>query len=184
MKLQTSGLIILLGLGGGLGFSHATVAIAQNPPPVLHRLPPPPPVREVPNSPTSPDRLPATNVPPAESTSVPPNNASVVREYRFRAPQTAPNPVPSNSSPRYSPTATELYRVEVLARSEAILARVRKVEPMAFVRRGETVIQVGLFRTRSQAEQRLHELKTQGLSARVVTVKNDIGTVDSVSQSR
>ncbi|OKH25278.1 hypothetical protein NIES593_05870 [Hydrococcus rivularis NIES-593] len=167
MKRQTSGLLILLGLEGGLGFFYATVAIAQNPPPVLESLPPPPPVREVPNSPTSSD-----------------NNASVVREYRFRAPQTSPNPIPSHSSPSYSPAAAELYRVEVLARSEAILARVRKIEPMAFVRRGETVIQVGLFRTRSQAERRLHQLKTQGLSARVIRVKNHAGAVDRETRSR
>jgi cell division protein FtsN len=65
-----------------------------------------------------------------------------------------------------------------------MLARVRQIEPMAFVRRGETVIQVGLFRQRSQAEQRLQQLTSQGLFARIITVKNNVRPIDRISLSR
>jgi hypothetical protein len=58
------------------------------------------------------------------------------------------------------------------------------VEPSAFVRRGETIIQAGSFARRSQAEQRLSELARQGISARVIPVKDRIAKVGGVSISR
>jgi cell division protein FtsN len=186
MNFQTSRLIFVLGLEGSLGCLTCATAIAQDRPPVLHRLPPPPTVREVPNASSS-EKLPVTDSTATESTSVTPNrsqDASAVREFVFRVSPQTPISIRRSSSPDPSATLSELYRVEVLSRNKAMLARVRQIEPMAFVRRGETVIQVGLFRQRSQAEQRLQQLTSQGLFARIITVKNNVRPIDRISLSR
>lgn len=172
MKIPKRGLIVLLGLESGFGIFHATATMAQMPP-VLHRLPPPPPIREAPKT------DPITNVPPVESTSV--ASKRVVREYVFQAPSTD---IENNSLTNRTTSPSGLYRVEVIGAGQWLLSRVRIVEPSAFIRRGETVIQAGLFNGRSQAEQRLSELARQGISARVVPVKDRIAKVSSVSISR
>jgi hypothetical protein len=172
MKIQKQGLIVLLGLESGLSLFNATATMAQMPP-VLHRLPPPPPIPEAPN----PDS--ATNISPVEST--PATNNRVVREYVFQAPST---PVESNNLTKPTTSPSGLYRVEVIGAGNWLLSRVRMVEPSAFIRRGETVIQAGLFNGRSQAEQRLSELAMQGISARIVPVKDRIAKVSGVSISR
>jgi cell division protein FtsN len=157
MKFLIPGTLIFLGLAG-----YSRIAIAQ--PPVLHRLSPPPSVGEVSDRTSSPQE---TTQKSSESEEI-----VIGREFTFRAPQTPPTEDPNSTpSPRYTSEAEELFRVEVLGRSDAMLARVRAIEPTAFIRRGETVIQVGLFRGRSPAEQRLQQLELQGLSARVVSVK-------------
>lgn len=179
MKFQTRRLLILLGLGGGSGLLPCAIAKAQNMPPVLHRLSPPPAVRAVPSP--SPSSNPVTNVPAAKSAPATPNDRPAGREYVFRA---SPRTAISDRNHNDSVNSSELYRVEVLGRSAAILARVRQIEPTAFVRRGETVIQVGLFRSRSQAERQWQQLKSQGLSARVVTANDYAGTIRSTPISR
>jgi cell division protein FtsN len=157
MKLLMPGALIFLGLAGS-----SRIALAQ--PPVLHRLSPPPAVGEVS------DRTPSPQETPQKSSKS--EEIVIGREFTFRAPQTPPTEAQNNTPlPSYTSDAEKLFRVEVLGRSEAMLARVRAIEPTAFIRRGETVIQVGLFRGRSQAEQRLQQLESQGLSARVVSVK-------------
>ncbi|NJK48465.1 hypothetical protein HC931_09985 [Candidatus Gracilibacteria bacterium] len=171
MKIQKRRLIVLLGLEGSLGIFNANATMAQMPP-VLHRLPPPPPLREAPNSESSIDR-------PVESTPV--ASKRIVREYLFQAPST---PLESNNLTNHTTSPSGLYRVEVIGVGQWLLSRVRIVEPSAFIRRGETVIQAGLFTARSQAEQRLSELARQGISARVVPVKDRIAKVSSVSISR
>jgi hypothetical protein len=171
MKFQKRGLIVLLGLESGLGILNAPATIAQIPP-VLHRLPPPPPIREAPNSKSSVDR-------PVESTPV--ASKRIVREYVFQAPSTSSE---SNDLTNRTTSPSGLYRVEVIGAGQWLLSRVRMVEPSAFVRRGETIIQAGSFARRSQAEQRLSELARQGISARVIPVKDRIAKVGGVSISR
>jgi cell division protein FtsN len=175
MKFQTRRLLIVLGLGSGSGLFHCAIAKAQMPP-VLHRLSPPPAVRAVPSpSPSS------NPVPDTKSTPQTPNDRPAGREYIFRASQRTPITDRNNND---SVNSSELYRVQVLGRSAAILARVRQIEPTAFIRRGETVIQVGLFRSRSQAEQQLQQLKSQGLSAQIVTANDYAGSNRSTPISR
>ncbi|MCU0534559.1 MAG: hypothetical protein MUD14_11765 [Hydrococcus sp. Prado102] len=172
MKIQKRGLIVLLGLESGLGMFNPSVTSAQMPP-VLHRLPPPPPIREAPNSESSVSQ-PVTNTPPVAS-------KRIIREYVFQAPSTHSQ---SNSLTNRTTSPSGLYRVEVIGAGQWLLSRVRIVEPSAFIRRGETVIQAGTFGARSQAEQRLSELAKQGISARVVPVKDRIAKVGGVSISR
>ena len=172
MKFQKRGLIVLLGLESGLGILNAPATIAQIPP-VLHRLPPPPPIREAPNSESS------VVARPVESTPV--ASKRIVREYVFQAPSTSSE---SNDLTNRTTSPSRLYRVEVIGAGQWLLSRVRMVEPSAFVRRGETIIQAGSFARRSQAEQRLSELARQGISARVIPVKDRIAKVGGVSISR
>jgi hypothetical protein len=185
MRSHISRLIVLLGIEGGLGLLHTTATTAQMPP-VLHRLPPPPPIPAAPGSSSSFNRLPVENIPPVESAPTVSHRSSVVREYVFQAPQEVSVPIPVGSSPvaHSSVTGPELYRVEVVGEGEPLLSRVRQVEPLAFTRSGEGVIQAGLFQQRSQAEQRLGELQAQGISARVATVRDNVRTVGGVSLSK
>ena len=77
-------------------------------------------------------------------------------------PSTSPIAAASRSNP--------LYRVEVPGNSQWRLDRVRNIEPNAFVRRGEGIIQVGVFRNQARAQQLLNSLQTINLDARVVTL--------------
>jgi hypothetical protein len=52
------------------------------------------------------------------------------------------------------------------------LAKIREIEPLAFIRAGENVIQVGLFQQQYQAKQRVQELTKQGFSAQIITLNN------------
>ena len=63
-----------------------------------------------------------------------------------------------------------LYRVEVPGQSEWRLNQVRNIEPNAFIRRGEGVIQVGVFRNQARAQQLLNSLQGINLNARIVTL--------------
>jgi hypothetical protein len=109
---------------------------------------------------------------------------TAIREYTFQAPQAEPIAIPSqttsNTPLSSSPVSTDkLYRVEVVVvgDTEEVLAQVRQVEPLAFVRVGEGLIQAGLFPDAGEAQQRLLALQQQGLAAKVV----DVGQEDEVA---
>lgn len=95
-----------------------------------------------------------------------PPSSPVAREYVFQSPQAKPSKVPSRS-PSASP-----YRVEVIGKDRELLSKVKKIEPLAFIRLGEGVIQAGLFQEQQQAQQRVRELKSKGFSARVISVNS------------
>lgn len=146
-----------------------TGTTAQTSPRVLNRLPAPPPI------PTG--KSPNSNVPKAPVGLPPavPAGPPAIREYTFEAPQAEPIPIPKNktantSLPSSPVPPAKFYRVEVVGDTEGVLAQVRQVEPLAFVRLGEGVIQAGLFSEADAAQQRLLGLQQQGLSAKVVTV--------------
>jgi hypothetical protein len=50
--------------------------------------------------------------------------------------------------------------------------QIKEIEPLAFIRTGENVIQAGLFQQQYQAKQRLQELTRQGFSAQIITLNN------------
>ena len=68
--------------------------------------------------------------------------------------------------------ANQLFRVEVSSNSAEALAKIQEIEPLAFIRAGENVIQVGLFQQQYQAKQRVQELTKQGFSAQIITLNN------------
>lgn len=65
-----------------------------------------------------------------------------------------------------------LYRVEVNGNSAALLQQVRSVEPRAFVRKTERVIQAGVFSQQLSANRRANDLRSRGISARIITLNS------------
>jgi len=86
--------------------------------------------------------------------------------YQFEAPDSTLPPPNSNSSP----AAETLFRVQVYGSSEQLLALVRRVEPSAFVRPGENVIQAGLFSETENAQELVRSLSEQGIQADIVEI--------------
>lgn len=147
-------------------------------------------------------QCPPLNLPPVNSSSVRPLVADPVsgnqplREYVFQAPATVrpanatvvnnsnrqtvnpPAPTPQNRAnkppaPQQRVIATnQLFRVEVRSNSAEALAKIQEIEPLAFIRAGENVIQVGLFQQQYQAKQRVQDLTKQGFSAQIITLNN------------
>jgi hypothetical protein len=97
-------------------------------------------------------------------------------------PQTVnrPAPKPQNRANRPSSpppqqrviSSNQIFRVEVKSNSTEALARIKEIEPLAFIRTGENVIQAGLFQQQHQAKQRVQELTKQGFSAQIITLNN------------
>ena len=142
------------------------------------------------------------NLPLVNSPSVRPPVADPVsgnqplREYVFQAPATVrpadatvvnnhnrqtvnpPAPRPQNRANKPPApqqrviAANQLFRVEVQSNSAAALAKIQEIEPLAFIRAGENVIQVGLFQQQYQAKQRVQDLTKQGFSAQINTLNN------------
>jgi hypothetical protein len=142
------------------------------------------------------------NLPLVNSRSVRPPVAAPVsgnqplREYVFQAPATVrpadatvvnnhnrqtvnpPAPRPQNRANKPPApqqrviAANQLFRVEVSSNSAEALAKIQEIEPLAFIRAGENVIQVGLFQQQYQAKQRVQELTKQGFSAQIITLNN------------
>lgn len=119
---------------------------------VINGLPPPP------NYPQQ--GLPQESIPTEPLPPNPPNNSVRDREFTFQAP---PGRSPSRRGPR-------VYRVYVNSDSQLILQQIRNVEPEAYVRQGEGIIQAGVYVDQSRAKQRVRELEQLGLQARMTTI--------------
>ncbi len=127
----------------------------------------------------SPLNLPLVNSPSVRPpVAAPVSGNQPLREYVFQAPATVrpadatvinnhprptvnpPAPRPENRAnkppaPQQRVIATnQLFRVEVKSNSAAALAKIKEIEPLAFIRAGENVIQVGLFQQQYQAKER------------------------------
>jgi hypothetical protein len=108
---------------------------------------------------------------PANTTVINNNNRRTVN-------QPTPTPLnrankPSSPPPRQRVISTnQLFRVEVKSNSTEALAKIKEIEPLAFIRTGENVIQAGLFQQQYQAKQRVQELTRQGFSAQIITLNN------------
>jgi hypothetical protein len=93
------------------------------------------------------------------------------RTIEFTAPPPSSNP--TNNSSR-------LYRVYIKGSSPQLLQQVRNIEPLAFIRRKEGIIQAGLFVDESRAKSRLEQLQSQGIKAEITKLgsgtPNQIGT--------
>ena len=148
-------------LGGCLVFACSSLTAAQNVPSVLNRLPAPPPIPSVNSSPRK-DLAPI----PIEVVPVSADPVAEIREDNFGSPQAEISPS----------SFSGFYRVEVQGEGDLLLTQVKRIEPLAFVRIGEGVIQAGLFQQQYQAEERVRQLETQGLSAQVVIVNYGAST--------
>ena len=72
--------------------------------------------------------------------------------------------------------------MEVVGGTQSILAQVKTIEPQAFIRSGEGVIQVGSFSNLTNAEQLRRQLIIQDLSAYVIQVDAPQVAVAKVSR--
>lgn len=145
----------------------------------------------------SPLNLPLVNSPSVRPpVAAPVSGNQPLREYVFQAPATVrpadatvvnnhnrqtvnpPAPRPQNRANKPPApqqrviAANQLFRVEVSSNSAEALAKIQEIEPLAFIRAGENVIQVGLFQQQYQAKQRVQELTKQGFSAQIITLNN------------
>lgn len=145
----------------------------------------------------SPLNLPLVNSPSVRPpVAAPVSGNQPLREYVFQAPATVrpadatvvnnhnrqtvnpPAPRPQNRANKPPApqqrviAANQLFRVEVSSNSAEALAKIQEIEPLAFIRAGENVIQAGLFQQQYQAKQRVQDLTKQGFSAQIITLNN------------
>lgn len=118
-------------------------------------LPPPPDVNF--------DLLPV----PAQPSGKPP--ATTPQEYIFKAP--ADNSAPTGK-PERDNDRSQRYLVYVNGNSLYLLQQVQQAEPRAFIQpfRGQQVIQVGIFETKSNARQQAAMLAQQGIGTEVAAI--------------
>ena len=138
-------------------------------PRIFDELPPPSlsPIPSI-NAPASPLPSSLPSLPPDRREydslpSFPPNR----REYDFQSPDL---PLPPSTPTQ----ASSLYRVDIYGASPSLLLQVQQIEPGAFVRRGEGVIQAGVFADEANAQLRVRELEAQGIPARLSTIGNGL----------
>jgi len=114
---------------------------------------------------------------PSQNESTQPNSseAAAPRQYEFQAPSPSSSPSPS---PSPSPTSA-IYRVEINADSELLLSLVKKVQPKAFVKEAQGIIQAGLFAEKANAQQLVNTLGDKGIRAKVVTVGSEAESTSS-----
>lgn len=94
------------------------------------------------------------------------NNTIVIpfdQEYEFH----------NNQSSSDANSLTTLYRVEVASENNLLLDSIRLLEPSAFIRRGEGIIQVGLYREPTNALNMVKRLSQQGITARTVQISTN-----------
>ncbi|ARI83839.1 putative potein [Microcystis aeruginosa FACHB-905 = DIANCHI905] len=108
---------------------------------------------------------------PADATVINNNNRQTVNSPT-PTPQNRANKPPSPPPQQRVIATNQLFRVEVQSNSTEALAKIREIEPLAFIRAGENVIQVGLFQQQYQAKQRVQDLTKQGFSAQIITLNN------------
>lgn len=124
--------------------SNEPFVVAQS---IINGLPPPPDYPQQGNQ-----RLPPN----------PPSSQFREREYNFQAP-------PSRSLKSNS----QGYRVYIQGDNRVLLQQIRNIDPEAFVRQGEGVIQAGLYYDKARAEQRARELQNQGFTVAIMPIGNN-----------
>lgn len=119
----------------------------------------------------TPSSLPSVNTPPLFLPTASPNRS----RNRLNPPELNVNDTnPSITNPSItnpSRPIANLYRVDVVGDSYWLLSQVQDIEPQAFVREGEGVIQAGTFMDRYNAQSRLQALEALGIPARITTIE-------------
>lgn len=108
---------------------------------------------------------------PADATVINNNNRQTVNPPA-PTPENRANKPPSPPPQQRVIATNQLFRVEVQSNSAEALAKIQEIEPLAFIRTGENVIQAGLFQQQYQAKERVQELTKQGFSAQIITLNN------------
>ena len=173
---------LLVGSGLILNWAPADAQQRLPEPRIFDELPPsssspsssPIPTFNVPTSPPPPDSsspIPTFNAPTSPLPPDSPNTNTVIpgRELNFQAPS-------PRISPRRPTSASNLYRVEIDGYSPLLLSQVRQIEPGAFVRQADGVIQAGVFADENNAQSRVRELAARGIRAQVLPQAADGGT--------
>ncbi len=170
-------------MGGALAMSQSTT-LAQTPPPLIDGLPPAPPmpgndsyfdgdtnslppvpdIKIIPDSSSS--NTPVTTISPANNYSNPGINIPVIQP---------------NSNNQTSLSGRGWYRVDVFGDTSRVLAQVQKVEPKAFIRSGEGVIQVGIFSEQINAQKLRSQLEAEGLRTQVIGMASITKKPSSIS---
>ncbi|NEO59008.1 MAG: hypothetical protein F6J98_00710 [Moorea sp. SIO4G2] len=119
----------------------------------------------------TPSSLPSVNTPPLILPTASPNRSSnTPLPPQLNVNDTNPSITnPSITNP--SRPIANLYRVDVVGDSYWLLSQVQDIEPQAFVREGEGVIQAGTFMDRYNAQSRLRTLEALGIPARITTIE-------------
>lgn len=159
-------------LGGAIAISQSSSTMAQDAPPLMEGLPPAPPVQPL----TAPPQVKDPFVPVAPSSqnwqsspSQPSSNINSANYDRtFAAPSSSSNSQPN--PPVTSSKNSDLYRVDVDGDTQWMLAKVKTLEPQAFIRKDDRVIQAGLFREEENAQNLVRQLEKQGFRARTIAV--------------
>ncbi len=163
---QTSYLSLIM--GGALAMSQTT-AVGQIPPPLINGLPPNPPIPGNKDNQIDFDATPLPPVPNIIQKLPSKTNVTTITP----TPPTSPSlkiPVTVNNS---TTNQTNLsgkgwYRVDVFGDSPLMLAQVQKLEPKAFIRSGEGLIQVGIFSDQVNAQKLRQSLEKQGLRTQII----------------
>ncbi len=179
-KLSCCSIVVLSGL---TIFLDTNFAQGQNRPRLNGRLPDPPVLREPYRNqdaknnsdcscPDTNNRKPVST-PTREVRNPTPTTYREGKEYVFQAPGNLPpynrqNPNPPSNNPQPLTAGEQFYRVLVKSDNPQVLAKIKEIEPLAFVRPGESVIQVGIFQEQRQALGRVKELANKGFNAQVV----------------
>lgn len=158
-------------LGGAIAISQSSLAVAQDTPPVMEGLPPAPPVQRLTAPPQVKDPFAPSNQnlpssPPQPSTNI--NSANYDRT--FTAPSSSSNSKPNPPVTSNTSNTSALYRVDVDGDTQWMLAKVKTLEPQAFIRKEDKVIQAGLFREEENAQNLVRQLERQGFRARTIAV--------------
>ena len=150
--------MFLFGVGVSANLTPTSAQQNLQQPRILDELPPP-------SYLPAPSSLPTFNVPTSPSPPVSPNTNPPEREFNFQAPPASTPP------PRPAQLYNRLYRVDIFyGNSPLLLSQVRQIEPEAFVRSGEGVIQAGIFTDEYNAELRVRALAARGLRAKITPI--------------
>jgi hypothetical protein len=165
--LKQLGASLLLAWSSLIGLSVPSLAQSNNPS-VVNTLPPAP---QIPGL----DEIPMESIPVQPMTDygvvAPPPMGSPyeIREYNFEAPPVPSNTIPSSPIP-FKPSGVPIsgYRVDVFGADPGLLAQIQQIEPNAFIRQGEGMIQAGFFENSWNAEKRVQELEMMGIRSQIV----------------
>ncbi|MFM7572703.1 MAG: hypothetical protein ACKO4S_06130 [Snowella sp.] len=123
--------------------------------------------------------------PKGNRTAIKPTTEPISNQTNIKTliPSIKPN-ISDNSDTSAIATATKLYQVQVKETQNISLAQVQAVEPMAFVRQTDGFIHAGTFSEKSQAEERVQALATQGVKAEVIAVAHSGTNSDNMANLR
>jgi hypothetical protein len=165
-------------MGSALAISPTT-AMGQTPPPLINGLPPAPPPPGNNDNQIDFDATPLPPVPNVIHNSTPKTPVSTITLPPSQPPVNIPVTV-NNSAPRQTNLSGKgWYRVDVVGDNPMLLAQVQRLEPKAFIRSGEGVIQAGIFSDEVNAQKLRKSLDKQGLRSQIVSMSSTVNKPSS-----